>query len=1175
MSKLQLVLGSSGSGKSEYVYQEITRRALEEPKRNFLIIVPDQFTMETQQRLVKMSPRNGILNIDVLSFGRLTHRILQETGRDEMPVLDDTGKSLVLQKVAGDLESQMPLLGRRMHKQGYISEVKSALSEFMTYGYQAEKMDELIAAADGEKRPSLAAKLRDLKVIYKGFEDYISGHYITREGRLDLLRTCLPKSAILPESVLVFDGFTGFTPIQEAVISDLMHIVDEIFVSLLLRGESKGLQSGVEDLCHLTEVTKLRLEKMAKEQGVEILKDIYVSNKTENPMLAHLEQNLFSYPSQCYTNEKFQQESSAIRLMEISTPANEAHEVALEIAKLIRDKKTNYRYRDIAVVCGDLETMAPYLRREFISMGIPFFVDKTSGVRLNPIVELVRALLQVYIQNFSKEAVMHYLHTGVILMDMDEMDLLEVYLRETGIRGKTAWGKKFVRHSRTMREMINRKENSKAQELLELVERCRMHIMEDLNVFGGAKKDSARNYVNRLYDFCIKVGIPEAVEGFRQEFEALGDLSRSREFAQIYPYLITLLEQIEGLLGEEELTLTEFAEIMDAGFGEMRVGSIPATVDQVLIGDFERSRLKSVKALFVMSVNDVNIPGGAGSGGILSDLDREYLADRDILLAPTPREAMFSQRLYLYQNLTKPTEKLYLSWTNMDAAGKTIRKSYLIEMVAKMYPQLEISHPEQAPLREKIVTMQEGMRYLAKYLREYVLSPNMPEEEKKQYLSELYTLYAIYSKISLGETGVVADYLKSAAFKQWKETLLPADSVGGLFDEEFFASVSCLETYASCPYRFFLQYALRLRETSDYEITSLEKGSVIHSVLEMFSRKLSKDRLCWNNFEESYLDACLPSILEEAIAKMPGGAVFFENARNTYVSHSLTQLLRLNILRLREQAKDSGFAPVAYEKKFYENREIELEDGRHFLIKGSGVIDRIDTVKDGDATYLRITDYKSSKHEIFLRDVYTGTALQLPYYLSKQLQEYKANGESYPAAMLYYAVDAPILELKKEVSPEQLEKMIAESFRMSGYVASDEKILQLLDDKLTPGNTSAIVPVTLKKDGNPDSYSKAIAVPKFDLVLEYSEWLADRLIRQILNGQYAAAPYGKEPCKYCAYKQVCPKDSNLPGFAITEEVKLSDEEVLAAMANAMADGEIRSDDAEESGEPDDVDEENV
>lgn len=595
---LRFYFGPSGSGKSHRIYEEIMQRAAQEPGRNFLIIVPDQFTMQTQKDLVMRSDRGGILNIDVLSFGRLSHRILEEVGTKEMPVLDDTGKSLVLQKIAADLKEQLPAMGSLLHKQGYIHEVKSAISEFMQYGISTQDMDKLIASA--EKRGALAMKLRDLKTLYRGFQDYIRDHFITTEETLDVLRRSLVKSKILPDSVVVFDGFTGFTPIQNRLIQELMRVCEETIVTVTIGEEEDPYQmDGEQKLFHLSKKTVADLVKLAAEAEVTRGEDVFVKGGpnrfTEASALCYLEQNLFHYQYEPYTEKQCE-----IHMFEALSPREEVHQTALYIRKLIREE--GLTYRDIAVVIGDLEGYASYVETEFGQLEIPCFLDRTRGIVLNPMIEYIKSALQLYIRDFSYDTVFHFLRSGMADISREEIDELENYVIRTGARGYRTYSRLFTRRTEEMQQGSGQEDTERAEETLERLNRIRQQFADTVEILHMAPREKAGEYVDHLYDFLEQNQVQQKLLNYQQQFEQEGDLAKAREYAQIYRLVMDLLDQIYELLGEEEISLQEFADILEAGFGEITVGTIPQNVDRIVVGDMERTRLKQVKVLFFLGV---------------------------------------------------------------------------------------------------------------------------------------------------------------------------------------------------------------------------------------------------------------------------------------------------------------------------------------------------------------------------------------------------------------------------------------------------------------------------------------------------------------------------------------------------------------------------------------------
>lgn len=1119
---LRFYFGPSGSGKSHRIYEEIMQRAVQEPGRNFLIIVPDQFTMQTQKDLVMRSDRGGILNIDVLSFGRLSHRILEEVGTKEMPVLDDTGKSLVLQKIAADLKEQLPAMGSLLHKQGYIHEVKSAISEFMQYGISTQDMDKLIASA--EKRGALAMKLRDLKTLYRGFQDYIRDHFITTEETLDVLRRSLAKSKILPDSVVVFDGFTGFTPIQNRLIQELMRVCAEIIVTVTIGAEEDPYQmDGEQKLFHLSKKTVADLVKLAAEAEVERGEDVFVKGGinrfTQAPALCYLEQNLFRYQYEPYTEK--QQE---LCMFEALSPREEVHQTALYIRKLIREE--GLTYRDIAVVIGDLEGYASYVETEFGQLEIPCFIDRTRGIVLNPMIEYIKSALQLYIKDFSYDTVFHFLRSGMVDISREEIDELENYVIRTGARGYRTYSRLFTRRTEEMQQGSGQDDTERAEETLERLNRIRQQFADTVEILHMAPRAKAGEYVDHLYDFLEQNQVQQKLLNYQQQFEQEGDLAKAREYAQIYRLVMDLLDQIYGLLGEEEISLQEFADILDAGFGEITVGTIPQNVDRIVVGDMERTRLKQVKVLFFLGVNDGNIPKNASKGGIISDMDREFLIESGTEMAPSPRQQMYIQRLYLYLNMTKPSQRLYLSYAKVNSDGKGIRPSYLIDTVRKLFPQLTVEYPQNRSRIEQIEGRQEGARYLAEELREYA-DGTLQEEERQDF----YLMYRAYEADAEGR-----DRLTAAAFRRYKESGLSRIVARALYGRQLENSVSRLETYAACACRHFLQYGLSLREREEFGFEVSDMGNVYHAVLENFAGKLAESGRTWWDFEDNFAAKVVREAIE-GYAATYGETVLYSSARNEYAITRMSRILTRTVLTLQQHLKQGSFQPDDYELSFrfaeeLDSIHVDLSEEEKMHLQGR--IDRIDVSEDAEHVYVKVIDYKSGNKKFDLAALYYGLQLQLVVYMNAamELESRKhPDKEIVPAALLYYHIDDPTIETPVELTDEQINEQILAKLRMNGVVNSDPEVVERLDHYLQ--DKSAVIPVEKKKDGSFSARSGILSREEMQLVSAYVDAKIRDIGREILDGKIAANPYEKgneEACTYCAYKKVCGFDGSIPGY---------------------------------------------
>lgn len=1132
---LRFYFGNSDGELSKRAYQDIIQRSLEQPDRSFLILVPDQFTMQTQKEMSLLHPRGGILNIDVLSFGRLKVRVLEEVGTREIPVLDDTGKSLVLQKVADGLKEELPVLGGFLHKQGYIHEVKSAISEFMQYGLSPEDVEELATYA-GEKRV-LAAKLRDLRVIYQRFEEYIRDHFVTAEETLDILRKNLSGSKLIRDSVILLDGFTGFTPIQYRLLQEMGRYCSEMIVTMVCSAEESPYRlDGEQKLFYLTKKTVNDLERLAAEAEIDRdrREDVFLEEAagTEDE-LAFLRKHIFRYDRSCFGGPT--PNRSKIRLFEMQNPAQEVKQIALEMQRLIREE--GIAYRDMVLITGDPEGYAPYVESEFARADIPFFLDRTRGITLNPLTEFIMSALKLSLENYSYESVFHYLRSGMTGIPVSEIDLLENYVLATGIRWKKAYQNRFVKRTKKM--------DPEDETELNALNATREKFLSQVEILATKKADKACNYVERLYEFVTGVGCQKQMEERSREFAERGEDARAKEYEQIYRLVMELLEQIHGLLGEEKITLQEFADILEAGLGEIQVGTIPQNVDRVLVGDMERTRFKPVKVLFFLGVNDGIIPRNAQKGGIISDVEREFLKDSGHELAPTPRQQMFIQRFYLYLNFTKPTLRLYLSYARQGSDGKTLRPAYLIDNLKKSFPATQVENPQALPVLEQVMTVEQGRELLAEDFREYACGLLSGEKEK-----EFFALYNAYGEA--GEEKARKQY-EEAAFSKHEDHPLAREIAKLIYGACLENSVSRLETFAACAYRHFLQYGLGLSERQEYGFEAVDLGTVYHHVLEGFSKSLEKEGKNWFDFEEEFAKKTVSEILTREAAEY-GGSVLFSSQRNIYQIKRMERILLRTVLTLQKQLQRGSFLPKDYEVQFHQIQDLgdlgaALSGEEKLRLQGK--IDRVDTYEDEDHVYVKIMDYKSGDRKFDLVALYHGLQLQLVVYMNAALEREKKRSkekETVPAALLYYHVEDPLVESDMELSEEELQEEIIRSLRAKGIVNDSPEIVRLLDGEFS--EKSDAIPVERKKDGTFSAKSSVMSGEDLDQVSSFVTRKISDLGKRIMDGDISLSPYerGKEnACEYCPYGKACGFDRSLPGCGTRALEELSSEEILAKM----------------------------
>ncbi|MBR5128262.1 MAG: helicase-exonuclease AddAB subunit AddB, partial [Roseburia sp.] len=382
---LQFVFGNSGSGKSTYLYEQVLKEAREHPKKNYLVLVPEQFTMSTQRELVRLQKSHAIMNVDVLSFARLAYRVFDELGQENLMVLEETGKNLVLRRVAEEHHAELKILGGNMNKMGYVGEIKSFISELSQYNITPDVLQEFLSCT--EMSETLRMKLADVLTLYRGFRNFLEGKFITSEEILTLLCEVADESEIIRNSVIVFDEFTGFTPIQNHLLAKLMTLTDKMLVSVTMDHREDFYHSrGNHELFSMSKKTVETLLAMADKLHIQVEEPVVLKegwryakeHKTEKRAMYFMEQNLFRPWS-----KKWQEETDEIRVTLHRNPKEELFYVASEIASLTRQR--GYRYKDIAVVTGDVSLYANYVQEAFEPYSIPFFIDQTKSILYHPL----------------------------------------------------------------------------------------------------------------------------------------------------------------------------------------------------------------------------------------------------------------------------------------------------------------------------------------------------------------------------------------------------------------------------------------------------------------------------------------------------------------------------------------------------------------------------------------------------------------------------------------------------------------------------------------------------------------------------------------------------------------------------------------------------------------------
>lgn len=1117
---LRFCFGPSGVGKSRMLLEEAIRESMAAPGKQFLIVVPDQYTLQVQRDVVSLHPRHAISDIDVLSFSRLAHRIFDEVGGPEVPVLDDMGKTLVLKLVAARIRERLPLLGPRMHLPGFIDEVKSLFSEFLQYRISPDDLDGMISACS--LQGALAARLGDIKTLYVAFGEYINGHYVTAEETMGILAKKIHESDLLRGSVVLFDGFTGFTPIQYQVLLSILQVAERMTVSLVADPSTNPHDRTKKetDLFGLTVRTVAALEDLAAQADIKITDDIFLRGRPvirlkENPPLAFLEEHLFRDETVTFAEDP----GEHLSLSEAADPFGECEQCCLAMRRRLRDDPS-LKYGDMAVLCTDPETYMPLMERAGALFGIPFYLDRTDKVQMNPLVECVESALGVLSERYSAASVFRFLRCPLSGFLPEEVDRLQLYAEALGIRGKKRWHEPFIRvagKGRTPEETAAR---------LDEANRLRERFAGLMDLLHDAKARDIRGISTALVSLFDALNVQDALVHLAKEREAAGDEPGKRACEQIYAKVIGLMDQMVLLLGEQEIGIRDYGELLQTGLNKITIGMIPGGIDRVIVGDLERTRLGEKKIVFLLGVNDTLLPKSSSGGGLLGELDRRFLNEAlpQVELAPDGPAKLLDEREYLYLSLTKPSRSICLFWSLVGTDGKSLRPATLIRRIRGLFPSLMPDQTREQPLISQLETAQNARAYVAAHIRDYAEGQPVPGGDNA-FLTLFHTLR------TEGPEKEYLSLLAEQAFYQYRPKTLSKETGEALYGSAPEGSVRRLELFAACPFAHFADYGLKLKEQDRYEVNPAHLGTIYHGVLEGFGGMLTDAGLNWKNFTEKEEDAFLRELLDAQALQVQNG-ILLSNDRYLFMQRRLRRILGQTVRTIRYQLEQGEMDPFLSEWSFHESAPGILLRGR---------VDRADLCAQEGKRYLRVIDFKSGAHAFEPALFYRGMQLQLMLYLSAVVHEQKKRYPDetvIPAGVFYYHMQDPILSLKENSITSDIERKRRKLLSLKGVANSDPLTLRLMDRNLQPGvSSSDILPVGIKKDGALTAHSTAASTEAFEKAFTHAQKTIALAGERIRAGAVEIAPYRyrkENSCTYCEYRGVCGFDRKIPGFALRD-----------------------------------------
>lgn len=1128
---VSFILGRAGAGKTRRCLDEIREELQKDAGGAPLIfLVPEQATFQLERELINSPGLEAVSRAQVMSFRRLAWHVFQETGGLVRPHISDTGKRMLIRSILSQRASQLRILPQTANKMDISHKLASNITELKLYNVQPGDLLEQAAHLEREKETrQLADKLHDLAIIYQDLEDCLAGRYTDPDDYLKLLGEKLRFSRKVVGAKIWVDGFSGFTPQEYRVLGNLMAVADEIKIALCMPAEAADKKLSEVDVFYITWETYQKLVQLAQEKGVPVDKVIDLDKphlpRFKDEYLGHLERE---YPEWPGLPKEGKPES--ITLVSAANRRAEVEAVARKMVQLAREK--GYRWREMSVMCRSLEPYIDLLRTVFKEFGIPVFIDQKQGVAHHPMVELVRSGLEIISSNWSYDPVFRYLKTDLVPIGRHEVDWLENYCLANGIKGYswTSDGDWYYVEELDF-DTADRKSTERRSRKADQLRRQVVATLEPLMPFTGYGKYPVAYISRAVWELLKKLQVKNKLQKWQQQEEQAGNLIKAQEHSQVWDRVIELLDQMVEVLGEEEVTVKEYLEILEAGLEELCIGLIPPGLDQALVGGIERSRNPDIKALFFLGVTEGIFPLYKAEDQYFSDEEREWLAEQGLELAPTSRQRLFQEQYLIYISLTRPSEYLWLSYPLADAEGKALRPSSVISRVRQLLPDLETEYvalnpenPEQ--VRQFLTPGTKALGLLINELRAV--------QEGKQ-LDPVWQQVLRYYAGEEKYRPVLRHLLKAFDFSITEENL-PADLVSQLYPNPVKTSVSQLEQYARCPFSHFSRYILKLRERREFSLDALNLGKIYHRVLAEFVHHLQRQGLDWGQLraeqQRQLVDRVIAGI-EEVLQQ----SSVLQQARARYQLQLVRETLLHSVAILTEHANRGDFSPLLVETAFDEGaplKPLKITLANNWSLVISGRIDRVDTLSAGGTTYLRVIDYKSSDTDISWWRVYHGLQLQLFTYLWACINSAaKVLGEEADAAgAFYFPVIRPLVDNAGPMDEQEIEAKLKKKNRMQGVLLWDTEVARCLGVDVR-GDYSDLLPVYVKQDGNFGRDTKNILNrERMQALLEFTQNKIKELGENLVAGNIDVKPYRvqkKSPCSYCEYKPVCQFDVNLAG----------------------------------------------
>ena len=1108
------ITGRFGADRTDKILELCFEEAKREDKKPIYILVPEKFTYEMEKRLSeKLENEKNIdpnFRIRVVSFSTLSKIVFTNVGGLKERRLTTSARSLLTFKAMDLVSKDLITFKSDDFKMGFVNNIMDMIIEFKQNDFS---VTDVFSLTENIKNESLKFKMQDLYNIYKSYENLIDKKYSDTEDTLNIFAQKLDDFESIKGATIFVDEYMDFTPAQYLVIEKLIYFSKNIYFSLLT--DFKNLHSKMNMFAR-SNSTILNIKNICEKHNVPLLCNVSLSNESyyNSDDLSFLEKSVGDFSAKPYYKD-----SENIRIIKFKNIYDEVSFIAEEISKLVKTKK--YRFNDITLCMRSLEEYSYIIERVFDDYKIDYFLDEKISIMENPIIILILSILDMKDKNYSYDSVFRYLKSGLTGISNEDIFLLENYVIANDIKGNRwfdeSWSKSIV-HS--VEEESDDEKLKKINEIKNLVVAPIKNLHEKLK-----GRNAIKDICKYLYEFTLEIGLFDRINEFVTDFQNEGNLYKAKEYSQVWGSFIEILDELVEFMGDDKISYSKFLNLIKTEIENIELGIVPPSKDEIFITTVDRMKKPSTKIAFVLGVNDGNFPKNIVDNDLISENEKENLKTLGLNFSNNNLIKTTDEQFLSYKTFSIAKEKLYITYPISDLEGKSLLVSRFVKKMLFLFKNLEI---ESIDFFKNFTIMDIFETFSKERLYQILVSNIDALNSNKMSENDKYNFKEIIDFLMEDDDYKYKIEILKDKLNYKKETENIKDYTSFLY-ESGNVSISKLENFVRCPFSYFINYGLKAKEREVYDFSPADYGTYCHKIFDDFFKGVYENNIDWNTIDREFIQR----EVEKLTAKMAEKSNFIleSSPKYKYFSSITHKNIVESIEIMAEQVRRGNFIPTGFETEFGDESikpiSYTLKNGKD--IKLVGKIDRIDVFKGENSDFLRIIDYKSSKRDIDLNQVYAGLQLQLFVYMNAILS---SNKDRYKPAGLFYSDFTTNL-----VGFETYSKMIDmtdDSFyseklkknKLTGFVIKDMELLKNLDKTLEENRlTSEILPIKLKSKGQEiGAGTLGLTTDEFEIVNEFVLNKTKDICEEIYDGNIDIKPFrykDKKPCDYCKYKSIC------------------------------------------------------